>query len=386
MLKDVGADVNLKLEPKYKDYRPLQPQIQKVTEKYEIRKDLILMDNNVLDSSKFSDIIHDIVKMGFGKDGKYIEPNRFEILVTYLLNSDSENERKYLQRIHEFLWDFGKKRIRSAKILAQYEQLLCERKLNTSSTLTKEIVLNSKDEINQFIEKYRNKTKKQRYVDFNQGLDCRYLKEEKMRLLSRLPIMPMRIAFDKLALRQQYEKAIRLAFKYGIRHLSNYMLFNYDDTPEELWQRLKINQDLNTELQIKIYSFPMKFVPMNGEEAKSRSYVGKHWNPKYLRAIQCILNVTRTGVVMDRPAFFEEAFGRNLEEYQEILLLPEAYIMNRRRFKENGMRDKWRDQLKNLTRKQERKVLDTIYSNDFSHPHNFSNKAIREFIEHYTSK
>ena len=97
-----------------------------------------------------------------------------------------------------------------------------------------------------------------------------------MRLLSQLPIMPMRIAFDRLALRNPYERAIRLAVKYGIRDLSNYILFNYDDTPEELWHRLKINQDLNIELQIKIYSFPMKFVPMCGEESKNRTYVGKH--------------------------------------------------------------------------------------------------------------
>lgn len=373
-----------KLEPEYKDYRPLQPQIQKVGEKHEIRKDLILMDNNILDSSKFSEIIHDILAMGFTKDAQYIEPNRFEILVTYLLNSNKENEQKYLERIYEFLLDFGKRRIKSTKTLTQYEQLLCEKKLNTLTVFTKENVLNSKDEINKFIEKYRNKNKKRRYVDFNQGLDCRYLNEKKMQLLSQLPIVPMRIAFDRLALRKPYERAIRLAVKYEIRYLSNYMLFNYDDTPEELWQRLKINQDLNTELQIKIYSFPMKFTQMTGEESRDRSsYIGKYWNPKYLRAIQCILNVTKTGVVMDRPAFFEEAFGRNLDEYQEILLLPEAYIMNRKQFKENGMRDKWREQFNNLNCQQQNKIKLIIHSNNFSNLKKSSSMAINEFMKHY---
>lgn len=87
-----------KLEPEYKDYRPLQPQIQKIAT-HEIRKDLILMDNNVLDSARFSEIIQEILAMGFTKDAEYIEPNRFEILIAYLLDSNKENEQKYLQRI-----------------------------------------------------------------------------------------------------------------------------------------------------------------------------------------------------------------------------------------------------------------------------------------------
>jgi len=39
-----------------------------------------------------------------------------------------------------------------------------------------------------------------------------------------------------------------MARKYGIRHLSNYILFNYDDTPEDFYKRLQINIELNEEL------------------------------------------------------------------------------------------------------------------------------------------
>lgn len=133
-----------------------------------------------------------------------------------------------MQRIGEFLMDFGKKRIKSKNILEQYEEILHISKLDTLRTFTKEDVLCVKDELNEFIERYRNKSKKRRYMDFNQGLDVAILMK---RLLSQLPIMPMRIAFDRLTLRNPYERAIRLAVKYGIRHLSNYILFNYDDTP-----------------------------------------------------------------------------------------------------------------------------------------------------------
>ncbi len=373
-----------RLEPKYKNRVSLKHQLP--PKKDEIRKDLILMDNNVLDSPKFSRIIQEILKMGFAKDDRFVEPNRFEILTDYLFNSNKDNEQKYLQKIYAFLQEFGNRRIRNTKIREQYYQLLHERKFDYCWSFTKQNLLNSKDEINKFIEKYRHKTPKRRYVDFNQGLDCRYLDEEKMKLLSQLPIQPMRIAFDKLSLRELYEKAVRLAVKYGIRHLSNYILFNYDDTPEDLWHRLNINQNLNRELNIKIYSFPMKFVPMSGEDAKNRSFVGPNWSPKYLRAIQCILNVTRTGVVMDRPAFFEEAFGHTLEEYFEILMLPETYILHRNHFKENGIRNKWRNQWQNLNSIERKEAESIIFFNKFYSFEDSTSKAVVDFMKHYTLK
>ncbi len=40
----------------------------------------------------------------------------------------------------------------------------------------------------------------------------------------------------------------------------------------------------------------MKYIPLFGEEAKHREYTGKHWNKKFIRAIQSVLNVTK-GIV-----------------------------------------------------------------------------------------
>jgi len=130
----------------------------------------------------------------------------------------------------------------------------------------------------------------------------------------------------------------------------------------------------------------MKFVPMSGEASKSRSFVGKFWNPKYLRAIPCILNVTRTGVVMDRTAFFEKAFGRTIEEYIEILRLPETYILYRKHFEDNGILEIWHNQFENLTTPQKEEALKIIYSNDFANINNLSSKAVFEFMKHYTVK
>ena len=78
-------------------------------------------------------------------------------------------------------------------------------------------------------------------------------------------------------------------------------VFNYIH-PKELFERLEINVKLGEELGISIYSFPMKYIPLFGEEAKGREYVGRKWNKKFIRAIQSILNVTK-GIVAPGEIF-----------------------------------------------------------------------------------
>jgi hypothetical protein len=176
-------------------------------------------------------------------------------------------------------------------------------------------------------EKYRNKAPKLRYVDFNQGTDARYVTDELMKLMSEIPIRPLRIAFDYIGMKDKYTNAVKLAAKYGIKELSNYILYNFNDKPEDLYNRLEININLCKEHNIDIFSFPMKYIPLFGEEAKHREYTGKHWNKKFIRAVQSVLNVTK-GIVApatknDKTSFFHKAFGNNIEEFYEILYMPE---------------------------------------------------------------
>jgi len=371
-----------KLEPIYKKKISIKEQIKNIAEEYGERKDLILMDNNVLGSPKFAGIIQEILDMGFTKDAKFVDTNRFIILTNYLQKGeDPYNESKYLEKVFNFLSEFGEKRIRSVKIQEQYEQLLHERELDSIATFTKEALLDSRDEINEFVEKYRNKAKKQRSVDFNQGLDCRYIDEKKMKLLSKIPIRPMRISFDYLSVKKQFEKAVLLANKYGIRELSNYMLYNYKDKPEDLWKRLRICSDLNKELEASIYSFPMKYLPAWGADSKTRSFVGRHWCPKYLRAIQTILNVTK-GVVAVTPSFVEKAFGKTLDEYFKILMMPEPYIRYRYHFEETGDTDRWFDQLQSLKPNLREEAESLIRQENFLNV-NLKSKAVVEFMKHY---
>lgn len=121
-----------------------------------------------------------------------------------------------------------------------------------------------------------------------------------MEQLARLAIRPLRIAFDDIHLKDVYCQAVHTAHRHGIKEISNYILFNYKDKPEDLYERLRINIELNKELGIQIFSFPMKYSPISETD---RTYIGINWYKKSVRAISAILQVTR-GVVAAGSSFF----------------------------------------------------------------------------------
>lgn len=173
----------------------------------------------------------------------------------------------------------------------------------------------------------RNGRYYKRRVDFNQGVDARLLSKTPMLLreLSTIAISPLRIAFDHLGVKKYYEKSIRQAAEYGIKSLSNYMLYNFYDTPEDLYKRLVLNIELNQELGVRIWSFPMRYQPVT---FKDRSFVGKNWNKYYLRSFQVILHATH-GVVSGSPDFFGYAFGGSVKKFIDLLSMPHEFIFNR---------------------------------------------------------
>jgi len=214
-----------------------------------------------------------------------------------------------------------------------------------------------------------NGKKYTRYVDFNQGLDARLLYKDPsiMERLNLLEIRPMRIAFDHAneEFIRIYSTVMRQAASLNIRTLSNYVLFNLDDTPKELYDRLKINIELNHEFSIMnkattIWSFPMKFSPIFGEHSFDRKYIGKYWNKKSLRGLQCILIPTH-GIVGPKGDYFTHAFGEDYQEFEKILLYPENYIINRERSKLQGKIEEWELAYSKLS-KVERDSLKTILS------------------------
>ena len=107
------------------------------------------------------------------------------------------------------------------------------------TTVTKDNLLRIYPVLKPIYEKHFRPQPRQRYVDFNQGVDARLFNENNVKLLASIAIRPLRIAFDDLKSRPAYENAVRLSVKEGIKDFSNYLLYNYKDTPEELYKVLK---------------------------------------------------------------------------------------------------------------------------------------------------
>ena len=189
-----------------------------------------------------------------------------------------------------------------------------------------------------------------RRVDFNQGVDARILAKTPMYLreMATICIDPLRIAFDHVGMRRVYERSVEMAADYGLRSLSNYMLYNFKDTPSDLYQRMSINIELNARLGVRIWSFPMRYLPVT---LKDRSHVGERWNRYYLRSFQVMLQATH-GVVSGNGEFFHRAFGNSFEEFERLLTLPHAFIFQRDFFEHGEGRpllDEYQALLRRLT-------------------------------------
>ena len=178
----------------------------------------------------------------------------------------------------------------------------------------------------------------ERRVDFNQGVDARILCKDIMYLkeMSKIAIKPLRIAFDHIGVRKPYETAIRMSHEVGIHSLSNYMLYNFKDTPSDLYERMRLNIDLNEELGIRIFSFPMRYQPT---DLPSRTHISENWNRYFLRSIQMILQATH-GIVW-KSKLFKKAFGPTKEAFFDLLLRPHDFLFNRSWYEEHGGKDRF---------------------------------------------
>jgi hypothetical protein len=234
-----------KLEGGLRDSKSISALVQGVERLYGPKKDLTLMDNNVVASARFKEIIAEIRDLGFTPGAKL----------------------------------------------------------------------------------HRGRVPVQRRVDFNQGVDARILCKDPMYLreLASICLSPLRIAFDHLGVKKPYTQAIRYACDAGLKDLSNYMLYNFHDSPADLFERMRLNVTLNEELGVRIFSFPMRYQPTDRPD---RGHVGEKWNRYYLRSMQVILQATK-GIVSGSPSFFRRAFGDTYEEYEALLLRPHRYTFNR---------------------------------------------------------
>ena len=168
--------------------------------------------------------------------------------------------------------------------------------------------------------------------------------------------------------------------------MSNYVLYNFHDTPDEFYLRLRLNIDLCEELNVAIYSFPMKYHPIkDAEYFRNRDYLGEHWNKKFIRAIQAVLNSTKGKIGRGR-SFFEKAFGKNLDEFKDLLWMPEAMIIYRT--KHEKLAAEWLKDFHALKDFEVAEAKKIIAQNKFSDADisQAESEKVRQFLKYYQIK
>ena len=89
-------------------------------------------------------------------------------------------------------------------------------------------------------------------------------------------------------------------------------------------------------------------------------------------------------MVSPRLEFFEAAFGSSPDEFLEIALMPDEYIIHRRFYENNGAAD-WTGIFNSLTKAQRRVLFDIHSEGRVTEAHFKRTKSLRfrRLLEHY---
>jgi hypothetical protein len=124
---------------------------------------------------------------------------------------------------------------------------------------------------------------------------------------------------------------------------------------------MRLNVELNEELGIRIWSFPMRYQPTDRPD---RGHIGEKWSRYQLRSMQIVLQATH-GIVSGAPEFFKRAFGDTFEEYERILMMPHDFIFNRdwyERHDPQGVLNEFRQAFVVLDNYERRELLELLSS------------------------
>jgi len=224
--------------------------------------------------------------------------------------------------------------------------------------------------------------KRQRAVDFNQGIDARLVTKAIAKLLGSICLSPVRLAFDHDVVEPAYRRAVGMLADQGFEEFTNYVLFNYVDDPASLYRRLVVNLELSEKHRVRVTGFPMRYIPIN---EVTRGYISPRWRWRYLRGIQCVLLATH-GMVSPNRVFFNAAFGSDMKEFFEILTMPDQYIIYRKHYKPQAR--EWRRLYRRLsenTRQDFIGALETIHRADDRKATIKQFPQFRDLLVHYYS-
>lgn len=112
------------------------------------------------------------------------------------------------------------------------------------------------------------------YVDFNQGIDAYLFTDHHARRMGELKAVKVRFALDSVADETAVIDAIARARSHGLKDIGVYVLFGFNDTPEDARYRMEKIRSLG------IRPNPMRYQPLNCQT--KNSYVADGWTKKQL--------------------------------------------------------------------------------------------------------
>ena len=255
-----------KLEPEYRDYLPIVPRIEAIRTLYGEKKDLCLLDNNVLKSANFRQIIKDIRQAGFERGALWTNP------LTGKLNKRRVDFNQGLDA-----------------------NLFTEQKASLLGSIALDPCHIAFDHIDDQ-EKYL------RAVDLAVKYDIRYISSYLLYNTSK---------FKGKGTARPADTPRDL---YGRMRISAEYCWKTND------KRAKDGL-----APIDVFSFPMRFIPLTN---KNRIFIGDSWTPKLLDGIRTMLQPSRGGVY-PTPDYFNYMYGTSYDEFYETLLMPFQYVRHK---------------------------------------------------------
>ncbi len=117
-------------------------------------------------------------------------------------------------------------------------------------------------------------------VVFDNGFDCKHITPEMAKKLARIKYTRtgMRLAFDRIEEDGVFQDAINMLLDAGVAksNIMIYVLFNFNDNPEEAFYRMSECRRLG------IRPYPQQYQPLNWKTRKKK-FIGKHWSKNLLR-------------------------------------------------------------------------------------------------------
>lgn len=314
------------LEPDCVDYVCIKDIVREIDDKYGYRKNLILMDNNILKSSYFEQIIQDMLDLGYEKFATKINPKTGKKIRVYI--------------------DFNQ---------GLDMNFLTERKMEMISCLAVKTLRIAFDHISD----------KDKYTEAMELADRYNIKQLSNYLL-----------YNTV----DFKGKGKIKAADTPKNLYERLIINVG-----LQDKFNARRRIEGISPVAIFSFPMKFVPL---ENKNREFIGTHWNKKMIRALQRMSNPVGGAIHSTRKGF-EQTFGKSFEEFHMLLQYPAIYLENRFANKNkyfSSLLLDWNTHYTSLPETEKSRFEDLIASNDFTVEKYLSIEApaIRNLYAHYT--